>query len=66
MEDPNERRAPPPTDDPGRSRERERQDAMLERAAHQESWLSRLWRSMRERKAKPDSVSARPRDNRDS
>jgi hypothetical protein len=53
--------APRQPDDPGRSRERERQDTMLDRAARQESWLSRLLRSKRERKAKPD---AEKRDER--
>jgi hypothetical protein len=59
-----QRRTGPQTDDPGRSREREKQDAMLEQAAHEESWLSRLWRSMRERRAKP-AHGPRP-DRRDS
>jgi hypothetical protein len=53
--------APPPQNDAGRSQERTQQDAVLERAARQESWLSRLWRSKRERKAKPAPSESRDR-----
>jgi hypothetical protein len=53
-------------DDPGRSREREKQDAMLDEAAHEESWLSRLKRSMRERKGRPRAGGPQMPDRRDS
>ena len=66
MQDPNDESPPPDADDAGRSRERERQDAMLERAARQESWLSRLLRSRRERKGKPRPGNPELRDRRDS
>jgi hypothetical protein len=42
-------------EDKGRSREREQQDEVIERAAREESWLSRLLRSYRERKGRPRS-----------
>jgi hypothetical protein len=57
MQKPNEE-SPPQADRADRSRERERQDAILERAARQESWLSRLLRSRRERKGKPHPGSS--------
>lgn len=37
----------------GRSRERVRQDRLLEREARRESWLARLWRNRRLAKGRP-------------
>jgi hypothetical protein len=44
---------PEQPDDPGRSRERERQDALLDRTAREESWLARLRRWAGDRKGRP-------------
>jgi hypothetical protein len=64
--DTDKRRMAQPANDAGRSREREKQDAMLESAAYEESWLSRLWRSMRERRAKPPPKDPQPPNRRAS
>jgi hypothetical protein len=40
-------------DDPGRSSERAEQDRLLEREAHRESWLARLWRHRIHAKGRP-------------
>jgi hypothetical protein len=49
-----EKQTPPsPANDQVRSRERERQAATIEHAAHEESWLARLLRSLRQRKGRP-------------
>jgi hypothetical protein len=45
--------------DSGRSRERERQDKMLERTEREEGWLKRLWRS-RLAKGRPKPSTERP------
>lgn len=39
--------------DRGRSRERTEQDSLLDREAHRESWLTRLWRHRVSTKGRP-------------
>lgn len=56
---------PEQADDPGRSRERERQDALLDRTAREESWLSRLRRWSRDRKGRPQPGSRELPGSRD-
>jgi hypothetical protein len=46
--------------DTGRSRERERQDRLLERTNREESWLGRLWRSRSLKKGRPSPSDERP------
>jgi hypothetical protein len=62
----NDRETPKPerSDDPGRSRERERQDALLDRTAREESWLTRLRRWTSDRKGRPRPGSGELPDNR--
>lgn len=51
-------------DDPGRSVERARQDRLLDRAAREESWLTRLWRHHWFAKGRPKPGNRADEDQR--
>jgi hypothetical protein len=59
MERPTNEQAP----DAGRSRERVQQDALLEREARRESWLTRLMRSRWFAKGRPEPGNTRGDDS---